>query len=117
LNLPAGYTAYPQSGPDFDVYWLIRLTGPEEGRSRMGIYIGNHPQARSAPATARAVTSKVFGHEATWFEWEDSNGDARGETFVAGLGQSERSGHLFIYASSAADREVFLRTIASGQFD
>ena len=117
LDLPEGYTAYSQPGPDFDVYWVVRLSQPEEGHSRMGVYIGNHPRSRSAPPTARPVDSKAFGGEAKWLEWEDASGVARCEAFVAKLGHQSLSGHVFIAAASAADRDELLHTIASAKFD
>lgn len=117
LDLPDGFTAYSQAGPDFDVYWLVRLAGFGEGWSRLGVYVGNHPQPKSAPPTARAVTAKVFGQEVQWLEWQNSDGIARGEVYVKNLGHGARDGHVFITATSVANRDALLRTITSAKFD
>ncbi len=113
VELPAGYTAYAQRGPDFDVYRLLRLAFIDETASELGIYVGAHPQKRSAPANAVSVNRPLLGRPVQWWFW--TGAVARAETYFQALGTAKLSGHAFVIAAGAAEREALVDAVSRGK--
>lgn len=114
VELAAGYTAYAQRGPDFSVYWLVRLSFVDEPASELGIYVGSHPHKRTAPANALSVERPLLGEPAQWWFWLGKA--AQAETFFHDAGPAKLSGHAFVIAGKADDREALLDAVSKGKW-
>ena len=118
LDLPTGYPAYAQPGPDFSVYWVEHLVPLEDAAGRLGFYRGQYPQAPAAPVTARTLRAPAFGTDMEWREWEQpgEGGSPRtlhAETFLQAPGSAHETLHIFAYAVSDAELTTFLQIAAT----
>jgi hypothetical protein len=119
LDLPPGYTAYRQRGPDFDVHWVEHLVTIGQPAGRLGIYAGHHPQRPSAPATSRAERTVLFGVDTEWRAWErTADGSAVilwREAFLPSFASGVTM-HVFFYALSDDERAAFQRIAETASF-
>jgi hypothetical protein len=121
LDLPKEYTAYAQRGPDFTIYWIEHLATIGSPAGRMGIYAGPHPQRPDAPATARSVSTTLFGVNAEWKAWEQARQQGtvlfrRQEAFIQRQAAGPDWLHVFLYAVSDYERAVFQRIAETASF-
>ncbi len=74
LDVPAGFVATTQQGPDFSVYRLRRVSALGEPGASIGIYLGGHPsyqhkQARDENIKFSTAKGKLLGQDVEWHTW------------------------------------------------
>ncbi len=111
FEVPQGYTFYHQRSYDFTVDRVVRLVDIAAPGSMLGIYVGHHPQKRSAPADAKTMDSSPFGSTAQWWLWT-SDGRAHAENYFSDLGTGKLAGQAFINAATEADRDALLKILS-----
>lgn len=107
LQVPEGFVATTQQGPDFSVYRLRKVGILGEPGSALGIYVGGHPsyqhrQAGDGNAKFTTAKGKLLGSEIEWHTW--SQGTATTTETI--LPYPETRGlflHLFLTATKEAD--------------
>ncbi|NMB76441.1 MAG: hypothetical protein GYA21_15090 [Myxococcales bacterium] len=106
LDVPAGFVATTQQGPDFSVYRLRRVSVLGEPGASIGIYLGGHPsyqhkQARDEKLEFSTAKGKLLGQEVEWHTW--SRGPAATtEAILPHPGAKGLFLHLFLSAAGEA---------------
>lgn len=114
LDVPAGYTAYAQHGPDFTVYWVEHLVPLMDEAGHL--YVGDHPARPSAPANAQYRIAMLFGIDAIWRVWRQAGGVGepgvlRQEAFVR---HHREVVHAFIASVSEPERAALPEDLGDG---
>jgi hypothetical protein len=109
-RVPSDWVAYAMEGPDFRVHYLQRLGDPTtEANATIGIYLGDHPSARSGDGREGTLLGETV-------QWHDTNegGAFREETvFEPPVETGTAFMHVFIGASDAALRDEARAIVAS----
>jgi len=116
LEVPAGFVASTQTGPDFSVYRLRRVVVMGKPGSSVGIYLGGHPsyQHNQSGGGAKPALSKgkLLGREIEWHNW--SRGALTTSEAILPLpGSSGLFLHAFLTAVKAADLAALQTVIES----
>lgn len=115
IDVPEGFVASVQEGPDFAVYRLRKLAPLGKLGSVCGIYLGHHPsyqyeQAEERPDKVTTLKGKLLGRNAVWQNWSQA-GRTTSEAIVLHPKEKELSVHVFCSAGTG-EEVATLRTMA-----
>jgi len=116
LEVPAGFVASTQTGPDFSVYRLRKVVVMGQPGSAVGIYLGGHPsyQHNQSGGGAKPALSKgkLLKQEVEWHNW--SRGKlTTSEAILPMPGSGGLFLHTFLTAVKPADLAVLKTVIES----
>lgn len=109
INVPAGFAAYPQRGPDFVVWHVLEVSTFDAPEGGLHIYFGHHPQS---PTATKEVSANLFGKPTKWLEETDQRGRLR-ETIERVPGQADLFAHVIIEAQTGRLFDAFTAMAAS----
>jgi hypothetical protein len=101
-RVPNDWVAYAMEGPDFRVHYLQRLGEPTtETNATIGIYLGDHPSARSGDGRE----GMLFGETVQWHDTNEGGAFREETVFEPPVETGTAFMHVFIGASDAALRD------------
>lgn len=115
IDVPEGFVASIQEGPDFAVYRLRKLAPLGKPGPACAIYLGADPfyqyrQAEERPDKVTTLKGKLLGRNVVWQNWSQA-GRTTTEAIVLHPKEKELSVHVF--CSAGTEEEVAtLRTMA-----
>ena len=117
IELPAGWIATFQPGPDFLVYHVLHVRPYGHGGQTMGIYVGMNPGYQHSQegqnCEVNQVPGELLGQQTTWFEWKRKGDAGTGYCAAEAISQVSSSDHCLIHAFMYAKDDSGLEQLRS----